>query len=163
MPNPRTKPQLQCAKRVGRTWILVVIGVALACSGETPVTPRSQSQVSVQVGHEKNYSFSISSSDRTVRVRFTRVRSEGTESIAAFMQRMFASADSAGATHLVVDLRSVSGGDAFLLVPLIRGVLARERFAQHGGLFVVLGDASFSPGQNAATLLQQYANPIFVR
>jgi len=28
---------------------------------------------------------------------------------------------------------------------------------------VVVGDASFSPEQNAATLLQQYANPIFVR
>ncbi len=137
--------------------------VMLACSGETPVTPGSQPQVVAQVGQEKNYSFSISPSDRTVRVRFTRVRSDGTESISAFMQRMFASADSAGAKRLVVDLRSISGGDAFLLVPLLRGVLARERFAERGGLFVVVGDASFSPAQNAATLLRQYANPIFVR
>ena len=143
--------------------MLATLGVILACSGETPVTPGSQAQVFPQVGQEKSYSFSITPSDHTVRVRFTRVRSEGAESIAVFMQRMFASADSAGATRLVVDLRSISGGDAFLLVPLIRGVLARERFAQRGGLFVVLGDASFSPGQNAATLLQQYANPIFVR
>ena len=149
--------------RVGRTWILAMLGVVAACSGETLVTPRSQSQISTEVGQERNYSFSISPSDRTVRVRFTRVRSEGTESISAFMQRMFASADSAGATRLVVDLRSISGGDAFLLVPLVRGVLARDRFAQRGGLLVVVGDASFSAGQNAATLLQQYANPIFVR
>jgi hypothetical protein len=143
--------------------MVATLGVMLACLGETPVTPRSQAQVFPQVGQEKNYSFSITPSDRTVRVRFTRVRSEGTESSGAFMQRMFASADSAGATRLVVDLRSISGGDAFLLVPLVRGVVARERFARHGGLFVVVGDASFSPGQNAATLLQQYANPIFVR
>lgn len=143
--------------------MLATLGVMLACSGETPVAPRSQSQISAQVGEEKNYSFSISPSDRTVRVRFTHVRSEGTESISAFMRRMFASADSAGATRLVVDLRSIRGGDAFLLVPLLRGVLARERFGQRGGLFVVVGDASFSPGQNAATLLQQYVNPIFVR
>ena len=144
-------------------WILAALGAMAACSGETSVTPRSQSQISAQVGQETNYSFSISTSDRTVRVRFTRVRSEGTESIGAFMQRMFTSADSAGATRLVVDLRSIRGGDGFLLVPLVKGVLARERFAQRGGLFVVVGDASFSPGQNAATLMQQYANPIFVR
>jgi len=143
--------------------MLATLGVMLACSGEIPVTPDSQAQAFPQVGQGKNYSFSITASDHTVRVRFTRVRSEGTESIGAFMQRMFASADSAGATRLVVDLRSISGGDAFLLVPLVRGVLARERFARRGGLFVVVGDASFSPGQNAATLLQQYANPIFVR
>jgi hypothetical protein len=148
---------------IGRTWILAVLGATVACAGETPVTPRSQPQISAQVERVKNYSFSISPSDRTVRVQFTRVRSQGTESISAFMQRMFASADSAGATRLVVDLRSISGGDAFLLVPLVRGVLARERFVQRGGLLVVVGDASFSPGQNAATLLQRYANPIFVR
>jgi hypothetical protein len=163
MSNPGPKAQERRVNRLSRTWILAVLGVMLACSGETPVTPGSQPQVVAQVGQEKNYSFSISPSDRTVRVRFTRVRSEGTESISAFVQRMFASADSAGATRLVVDLRSISGGDAFLVVPLVRGVLARERFAERGGLFVVVGDASFSPGQNAATLLQQYANPIFVR
>ncbi len=163
MSNPGPKAQERCGNRLSRTWILAVLGVMLACSGETPVTPGSQPQVVAQVGQAKNYSFSISPSDRTVRVRFTRVRSEGTESISAFMQRMFASADSAGANRLVVDLRSISGGDAFLVVPLVRGVLARERFAERGGLFVVVGDASFSPGQNAATLLQQYANPIFVR
>ena len=163
MSNPGPKPRERCVSRVCRIWILSVVAVTVACSGETPVTLRSQPQVSAQVGQEKNYSFSITPSDRTVRVRFTRVRSEGTESISAFMQRMFASADSAGATRLVVDLRSISGGDAFLLVPLVKGVLARERFIMRGGLLVVVGDASFSPGQNAATLLQQYANPIFVR
>jgi hypothetical protein len=157
-PNARERR----VNRIRRPWI-VVLGLILACSAETPVTPRVQSQISSQVGLEANYSFSITPADRTVRVRFTRVRSDGTESISAFIQRMFASADSAGATRLVVDLGSVRGGDAFLLVPLVRGVLARERFAQHGGLFVVVGDASFSPGQNAARVLQQYANPIFVR
>jgi hypothetical protein len=163
MSNPRPKPPERSVNRIGRRWILALAGAMAACAGDTPVTPGSQPEVSAQVGQEKNYSFSITPSDRTVRVRFTRVRSEGTESINAFIQRMFASADSAGATRLVVDLRSISGGDGFLLVPLVRGVLARERFTTRGGLLVVVGDASFSPGQNAATLLQQYANPIFVR
>jgi hypothetical protein len=113
---------------------------------------------------EKNYSFSITPADHTVRVRITRVRSEGPESVSAFMRRMFASADSVGASRLVLDLdlRSTTGGDGFLLVPLVKGVLARTRFVQRGGLVVIVGPKSFSPGQSAASLLQRYANPIFI-
>jgi hypothetical protein len=49
-----------------------------------------------------------------------------------------------------------------LLVPLLQGIVTRDRFVQSGGLYVVVGPNSFSAGQNAATLLQRYANPIFV-
>jgi C-terminal processing protease CtpA/Prc len=146
----------------GCAWIPMALAIMAACSGETPVTPLSPPQASTQVAQEQNYSFSISPADRTVHVRFTRVRSDGIESVSSFMQRMFASADSTGATRLVLDLRSTRGGDAFLIVPLLKGVLARERFAQRGGLVVIVGPESFSPGQNAASMLQRYANPVFV-
>jgi len=146
-----------------RAWMLVALSVIVACAGESPVAPRSEPLVSAApVAREENYSFSISPAERTVRVRFTRVRSDGTESVSAFMARMFASADAAGATKLVLDLRAIEGGDSFLVVPLVRGVHARERFAQRGGLVVVVGPESFSQRQNAASLLQRYANPIFV-
>ncbi len=163
MSNRKLKPQGSRAKRVGGAWILVALGVIAACSGETPVTPISQPLESTRVDREQNYSFSISPADHMVRVRFTRVRSDDVESVSSFMQRMFASADSAGATTLVLDLRATRGGDAFLVVPLVKGVLARERFVRRGGVVVIVGQESFSPGQNAATLLQQHANPIFVR
>jgi hypothetical protein len=140
----------------------VLVGAVVACSGETPVTPGFQLHASVPQAQGKNYSFSITPADHTVRVRFTRVRSDGTESVSAFMHRMFASADSADASRLVLDLRSITGGDAFLLVPLVKGVLARARFVQRGGLVVIVGPESFSPGQNAASLLRRYANPIFL-
>jgi C-terminal processing protease CtpA/Prc len=146
----------------GYAWIPMALVVMAACSGETPVTPGSEPQADVQAVPEPNYSFSISTADRTVHVRFTRVRSDGIESVSSFMQRMFASADSTGATRLVLDLRSTRGGDAFLIVPLLKGVLARERFAQTGGLVVLVGPESFSPGQSAASMLQRYAKPVFV-
>jgi hypothetical protein len=76
---------------------------------------------------------------------------------------MFASADSAGATKLVVDLSAVKGGDAFLVVPLVKGVLARERFARPGGLVVIVGAESFSQAQSAASILERYANPVFLQ
>jgi hypothetical protein len=142
--------------------IAIAIGATAGCSGETLVAPSPQRQAFVAPALEKNFSFSIKAADRTVRVRFTRVRSDDSESVSAFVRRMFAKADSAGAQRLIVDLRSTTGGDTFLLVPLVKGIVARERFAQRGGLVVLLGPESFSPSQSAATLLQLYANPIFV-
>ena len=78
------------------------------------------------------------------------------------MRRVFASADAARATRLVLDLSAIRGGDAFLLVPLVKGILARDQFTRQGGLVVVVGPNSFSPSQSAATILRQYAQPVFV-
>jgi hypothetical protein len=75
---------------------------------------------------------------------------------------MFASADSAAVERLVIDLRSISGSDARLAVPLVRGVVTRDRFAKAGGLYLVVGSDSFTPAQNVATLLQRYASPTLV-
>ena len=91
------------------------------------------------------------------------VRSENGESIHAFIRKMFASADSARTQRLVIDLRAISGSDTRLAVPLIKDIATRERFTKRGALFVVVGDESFSPSQSAARLLQEYANPVFVR
>jgi hypothetical protein len=162
MSDHRTKPCGQRVKRIGTAVIAVAIGATAGCSGDTTVAPNALQHVSAVNAVEKNFSFSITPADRTLRVQFNRVRSDENESVSAFIQRMFASADSAGAERLIVDLRSTTGGDSFLVAPLVKGVLARERFAQRGGLVVLVGPKSFSPGQSAATLLQRYANPIFV-
>jgi len=111
---------------------------------------------------QQTNSYSINA-DGTVYVTLAQVRGESGERIRAFVQRMFESADSASARRLVIDLRSITGGDARLLVPLVKGIVLRDRFMHGGGLYLVVGPDSFAPSQNAATLLQQYANPIFVR
>jgi hypothetical protein len=76
---------------------------------------------------------------------------------------MFESADSLRARRLVLDLRPITGSDARLITPLVGGILKRDQFLRDGGLYVMTGSQSFSPAQNAATLLQQYAHPIFVQ
>jgi len=139
-----------------------LILLALGCAEPTASSPRPAAPTIVGVGQQQN-SYSINAADGVVYVRLARVRGEDGEPIRAFMQRMFETADSADARRLVIDLRSISGGDARLLVPLIKGILARDRFVQNGGLSLVVGPHSFSPGQNAATLLQRYAHPTFVR
>ena len=142
-------------RRVRLGLILAVLG----CAEPTGTSPRLAVPTIVRQQHSNSYS--INAADRTVYVTLAQVRGEG-EPVHAFMRRMFASADSAGARRLVIDLRSITGSDGRLLVPLIKGVVTRDRFVQRGGLLLVVGTNSFSPAQNAATLLQQYAHPIFV-
>ena len=134
--------------------------MALGCAEPAAMTDLPvDSEVSAAV--VATSSFSIRS-DGTVYVRLARPSADAAEPIHAFMRRMFASADAAGARRLVVDLKGVVGSDARLVVPLIRGIVMRERFARSGGLYVVTGEESFAPSQTAATLLREYANPVFV-
>ena len=146
--------------RRGR-YAVPALSLALACSTDATVGPATP-QVSMPPAMETNYSFSITPASHTVHVRFARVRSDGEESVSDFMRRVFVSADAAGATRLVLDLSAVRGGDAFLLVPLVKGILARDQFTRRGGLVVVVGPNSFSPSQSAATILSRYAQPVFV-
>jgi len=143
-----------------KVWLGLILTV-LACAEPTATSPRPAA-VPTSVARQQSNSYSINAADRTVYVTLAQMRGEG-EPVNAFMRRMFASADSADARRLVIDLRSITGSDARLLVPLIKGVVTRDRFATRGGLLLVIGSNSFAAGQNAATLLQQYANPILVR
>jgi hypothetical protein len=147
-------------RSIVRTMGLGLVALTLSCAEPTSTLPRPAAATAVS--EQKSNSYSINAAESTVYVRLVQLRGEGGEPIHAFLQRMLESADSAAAQRLVVDLRSVAGSDARLLVPLIRGILTRDRFMRGGGLYVVVGPNSFSPTQNAATLLRQYANPIFV-
>gem|GEM_PF-1966347 len=139
---------------------LGLVLLTLSCAEPTARLPRAE--VATIAGEQKSNSYSFHAADRSVYVRLVQLRGEGGEPIHAFLKRMLETADSAGAQRLVVDLRFITGSDARLLVPLIRGILTRDRFVRGGGLYVVVGSHSFSQTQNAATLLRQYAHPIFV-
>lgn len=146
---------------VSRTWtglILALMGCAEpTATSSRPAAPRA-------VGEEQSSnSYSINAADRTISVRFVRVRDETGEPIHALLRRMFETADSADAQRMVLDLRGITGSDARLLTPLIGGIVRRDRFVRDGGLYLVTGPQSFSTAQSAATLLQQYAHPIFIR
>jgi len=135
--------------------------VTLACAEPTSPSLRPPAAPAIN-GQQQNSSYTIDGASHTVYVRLAQIRGENGEPVHAFVRRMFASADSADARRLVIDLRSIAGSDARLVVPLVRGVVTRDRFAKSGGLYVVVGSNSFGPTQSAATLLQRYANPILV-
>jgi len=143
-------------------WIsLGLIFVALSCAEPTSVSVALPAAPAT-AGQRQTNSYTINDASHTVYVRLVQLRGEGDEPVYAFVRRMFASADSADATRLVIDLRLISGSDARLAVPLVRGIVTRDRFAKGGGLYVVVGPDSFTRTQSAATLLQRYANPILV-
>ena len=140
---------------------LGLIFVALSCAEPTSVTLAPPTAPAID-GQRQINSYTINDASHTVYVRLVQIRGESDEPVYAFVRRMFASADSADARRLVIDLRSISGSDARLAVPLVRGILTRDRFTKDGGLYVVVGPDSFTRTQTAATLLQRYANPILV-
>jgi hypothetical protein len=138
-----------------------LIFVALSCAEPTSISWAPPAAPAID-GQRQTNSYTINDASHTVYVRLVQIRGESDEPVYAFVRRMFASADSADARRLVIDLRSISGSDARLAVPLVRGILTRDRFTKGGGLYVVVGPDSFTPTQTAATLLQRYANPILV-
>jgi hypothetical protein len=142
-------------------WILLgLVFVALSCAEPTAVSLAPPPAPAID-GQQSN-SYTINDASHTVYVRLVQTRGDGAEPVYAFVRRMFASADSADAERLVIDLRSISGSDARLAVPLVRGVVTRVWFAKAGGLYLVVGSDSFTPAQNVATLLQRYASPTLV-
>src|SRR3989442_1911093 len=129
-----------------RTIRVCLAVLALACAEPTitapaPATPalRGEGELS-----RKN-SYSINTAENTIFVKIVQVRGESGEPIHAFIRKMFVSADSARAERLVIDFRSISASDIRFKVPLLKGVAKRQRFAQRGGFFVVVGGQRVSP------------------
>lgn len=140
--------------------LLGLIFVAVSCAEPTSVSLAPPAP-GID-GQRQTNTYTIDDASHTVYVKLAQIRGESDEPVYAFVRRMFASADSADARRLVIDLRSISGSDARLAVPLVKGVVTRDRFAKGGGLYLVVGPDSFTRTQTAATLLQRYANPVLV-
>ena len=147
-----------CARLASIAGTLIVLA---ACSVDLPVAP-TPSAASTADAAASNYSLFVAAGERTVHVRFSRVRSEGSESVSGFVDRVFATSDSIGAERIVLDVAALRGGDSFLLTPLIRGVAAREQLRKQGAIVVIAGPQSFSPRQNLVRVLQQYAHPVVI-
>ena len=134
--------------------------LALGCVEPTSV--KSTPDAPAIMSQESASSFAIDPARRTVYVRFAGLQDDGREPVHALIGRMFESADAVSAERLIVDLRAISGADARVIVPLLRGIMMRQRFLQNGALYVLVGPDSYSPVQSTATMLSRYAKPIFV-
>jgi hypothetical protein len=61
-----------------------------------------------------------------------------------------------------VDLRNNSGGNAAVLPPLIRALVAYRALAPTAPMYVLIGRQTFSAAQSLVNRLEEYCAPIFV-
>ena len=83
-------------------------------------------------------------------------------SVAALADSIRALARRAGARNLVVDVRHNNGGNAFVVRPLLRAMVAFEAEAPDHRLFVITSRNTFSAAQHFITWAEQGTRAIFV-
>jgi hypothetical protein len=110
----------------------------------------------------KPYSFEAVPELRAVYFQYNAVRSDPTDPLPAFCQRMFEFIDKNGVDNLIVDVRWNGGGNSFLNRNIQDGILARPKLNQQGHFFLITGRNTFSAAQNFTTDLVRNANPILV-
>ena len=108
-----------------------------------------------------NYWFTELPDERTVYCQFNRVASDPAESLPDFAARLLAYVEDQRFGRLVVDVRANGGGNTFLEMPFLHGLVGC-RLNRRGHLFLIIGRATFSAAQNFATLVQRHTEAVFV-
>lgn len=98
----------------------------------------------------------------TLYVQYSAVDFDPKDPFDAFCKRLFDFITTHDVQKFVLDLRRNSGGNSFLLSPLITGMIGCEKINQRGKLFVITGRATFSAAMNCATYLERYTHATFV-
>ncbi len=108
-----------------------------------------------------DYWFEYLPEQRTIYTQLNVVRNKPDETVEAFFNRVFAFVAANPVDKFVLDLRLNGGGNNFLNLPIVRGVI-RSKIDERGKFFVVIGRETFSAAQNLVNQLEKYTNVIFV-
>ena len=106
------------------------------------------------------YWFTYLANEQTLFARIDRLVSQGDLPFDAFVDSMMADWDRRNPRRLILDLRSLNGGN-HISRPLIHGLI-RRGFDQNARLVVLIGRGTFSAGQNLVTHLAEHLDPIFI-
>jgi hypothetical protein len=100
--------------------------------------------------------------DGLVYFQFNSVADQPPETFTAFCERLFAFIGSHPVSKLVLDVRWNGGGNTFLTPQLLHHLIRSPATSRLGGLYVIIGRATFSAAQNTATAIERETNAIFV-
>jgi hypothetical protein len=106
--------------------------------------------------------FEYLAGDDLVYVQLNSVSDGPRESLAGFLDRLFAFVDSHAVRRLVIDVRWNGGGDLTLVRPLVHGLIARPGVNRPGGLFVITGRRTFSAAQYTCSVIEANTHAVFV-
>jgi hypothetical protein len=99
---------------------------------------------------------------RTVYVQMNRVVNDPADSLEKFAARVLDTLLRPQTRALVVDLRNNSGGNAAVLPPLIRSLVAYRARKPTAPMYVLIGRQTFSAAQSLVNRLEEYCSPILV-
>jgi hypothetical protein len=106
--------------------------------------------------------FEYLADDDLVYFQFNSVCDGPHESLAQFLDRLFAFVDANAVRRLVIDVRWNSGGDLMLVRPLLHGLIMRPGVNRPGGLFVITGRRTFSAAQHTCSVIEANTHAVFV-
>ena len=113
-------------------------------------------------GPRDRYWYTYLRESRTFYLRFNRVRDKKTEALEAFWLRMWNEVDNLKVERMIIDLRHNTGGNNFLVKPLIHGVIRRDRINRTGKLLVLIGRGTFSAAVSTAAWLETETDAVFI-
>ncbi len=108
-----------------------------------------------------DYWFEYLPEQKTLYVQYNVVRNKPDETVEAFFNRVFAFVATNPVEKFVLDLRVNGGGNNFLNLPIVKGVI-RSKIDERGKFFTIIGRETFSAAQNLVNQLEKYTNVIFV-
>jgi hypothetical protein len=100
--------------------------------------------------------------DSVVYVQLNRVASVDSDPLEAFAQGLLGLLDRPSTSRLVIDLRYDSGGNAAVLPPLLRTIIAFRVRRPAAPIDVLIGRQTFSAAQTLVNRLEEYVSPVFV-
>lgn len=108
------------------------------------------------------YWFEYGEDSRTVYVQYNQVINKHGESIEAFFNRVFEFVQTHQVDRFVLDIRLNGGGNSFLNIPIVTGLIKADKINQRGKLFTIIGRGTFSAAQNLVNELERYTRTLFV-
>jgi tetratricopeptide (TPR) repeat protein len=107
------------------------------------------------------YWFTLLEDERILYFQFNAVRDDPREPLADFGERLFGFIAEGAVAKLVIDLRWNGGGNTFLELPLLHRLIGSP-VNRRGGLYAIIGRATFSAAQNFCGFLDRHTEAIFV-
>jgi len=111
---------------------------------------------------DKPYWFEALPAQKAVYMQYNAVRNDPAEDTAHFADRLFDAVNKPDVDTLIVDVRWNGGGNSFLNLPIVNGIIACKKIQARGRLFVITGRDTFSAAQNFTTDIGRACNPIYV-
>ena len=112
--------------------------------------------------NDRKFWFEHLEEERAVYFQYNEVGDEEEETLATFVERLFAFIDRNRVDKLIIDLRRNRGGNNGLNQPILHGLIRHQKLRRPGSLFVLTGGGTFSAAMMFSIDLAEHTPALFV-